>query len=292
VAPEPVPAPPPPVAPISVVNSSRFAASPLEVVETPPPESLGDDDLLDEIPSDMLESIPPGPVEAYGASADDDEPPISSQRPRALMALDDPLSDSETDDEDREVPLKTPPPESGPQAAPLPTGLAAPSSPDVEALLEADLLQSPAAPPLTGPTTEQLGHTIDLEEARGPSLELAAAPPTPAPPAPPEDLEIALPLREAAGRYDEELVPPPEARDELDAHLENQNQVAPSDLGAPESLSEEGDEQPVAAAPAVELIGRPPLESGTVIRAERAPAPIPRPNTFLELLDASITLGG
>ncbi|MEI9954030.1 MAG: hypothetical protein WDO74_34895 [Pseudomonadota bacterium] len=60
---------------------------------------------------------------------------------------------------------------------------------------------------------EQLGQTIDLEEARGPSLELDQ-------PAfnadalqddlPNEELEVTLPGREFAGGYQPDLMPPPE----------------------------------------------------------------------------------
>ena len=84
-----------------------------------------------------------GTVEREGFdAAREEEPPASSQRPRAAM-LDDGLASEPLLDEDREVPLKTPPPESGPQEAPIPTGLGAPHIPDVDRL-EADLSAAPA----------------------------------------------------------------------------------------------------------------------------------------------------
>src|SRR6185295_4112997 len=122
---------------------------------------------------------------------------------------------------EREVPIHTPPPESGPQEAPMPTGLAAPHAPDVDALLGGELdipTRDSTGTATAGPTTEQLGQTIDLEEARGPTLELAEHP-APAPAAAAvEELEVALPARDVALGYDDNLQPPPEALDELEAH--------------------------------------------------------------------------
>ena len=289
---------PPPVAPVTTMRSAH-APNELEVVDTPPPESLGEEDVIDEIPSDMLESIPPSGGVAAAAEAEE-EPPISSQRPRGLMELDDALAGADEEsllDEEREVPLKTPPPESGPQEAPLPAGLAAPAAPDVEGLLEADLRSAPEAAPAPGPTPVELGETIELAEGRGPAIELAPAPPNPAPPAPPEELEMPLPAREAAGHYTAELLPPTQARGELEA--QRAGEAGTSEESTAQALPESDvaqrprGEEAAAHADAlpVDLIGRPPLESGTVIRAERTRAPSPRPSTFLELLDASITLG-
>ena len=75
---------------------------------------------------------------------------------------------------EREVPIKTPPPESGPQEALPPTGLEAGRTPNV-AELEADLMP----PPSMGPTAEQLGETIELEAPRGPELEIDVTRPDP-----------------------------------------------------------------------------------------------------------------
>ena len=58
----------------------------------------------------------------------DDEPPASSQRSRIAGTMDEALARAAEQiqlEEGREVPLKTPPPESGPQAA-LPAGIHAP----------------------------------------------------------------------------------------------------------------------------------------------------------------------
>jgi hypothetical protein len=296
-------------------------ASELEVVDTPPPEALGEEDLL-EISSDMLESIPPsGGVQVQER---EEEPPASSQRPRAAHSLEDELAADMTGDDGREVPFKTPPPESGPQAAPPP--MASANVPDMH-LLEDELMQpaqaapmssfdsleqpfgppSRPAPPASGPTLEQLGQTIDLEEAAGPALELdRTAPPVSSPP-PPDELEVPLPARESAGKYDESLVPPPEAREELGAHQQRFGEAvieaplaaqivsvpaAPPLATMPAAREGAGFADVSESAPLLrELVARPAV-SADVLAPSVGLAASARPSTFLELLDSSIALGG
>jgi hypothetical protein len=307
--------PEPNMAPFTVVPAT------LELVDTPPLEELGEEDFLDEIPPDLLDSVPPSgeTVESSAQSIEEEElePPVSSQRPRGSGVLDHALLDAASEpflDDEREVPLKTPPPESGPQEAPMPSGFGAPPIPeDVEGMLEAELaspaalsdggmgfesleapfgrsMPTPAAS--SGPTVEQLGQTIDLDEAAGPRLELDA-PQTSAPPPSfkSEELEAPLPTRESAGRYHEELMPPPEAREDLDAHREKLGQLPSRDVPATDSArSAELAGAEVSAPVGPEVIGRPPLESGVVFTVR--PSEPARPSTFLELLDSSIALGG
>jgi hypothetical protein len=257
-----------------------------------------------------------------------DEPPASSSRARTAGTMDEALARAAEQieiDEGREVPLKTPPPESGPQAAmALPVGIHAPLAPDIEELLEADIL------PVGGvradlPTPEQLGQTIDLEEARGPHLELDSA--LGAAPAPlqeelsNEELEVTLPQREFGGGYQDDLLPPPEARSDLDAHRQRFREDAERQDLPPESLAQYPSQQPeapggfaavivassvttesfsesvstVTVEPpphtefAPELLRRPEINPSPVAKFIRIDAP--RPNTFLELLDASLALG-
>jgi hypothetical protein len=206
--------------------------------------------------------------------------------------------------------------------APLPAGIHAPPAPDIDELLEADIL------PVGGmsaavPTAEQLGQTIDLEEPRGPHLELdhpvAAEPAAASADAPTEELEITLPQREFGGGYQHDLMPPPEARQDLDAHLHRvgDDQIPPP----PESLAQYPSVQPAgsasgtfaSAAPSVttespsEAVSMVTIEASSnaefvpelLARPESSPSPVakfiraeaPRPSTFLELLDASLKLG-
>jgi len=261
------------------------------------------------------------------APASEEEPPASSSRSKIAGTMDEALARAAEQielEEGREVPLKTPPPESGPQAAvPIPIALHAPLSRDIEELLEADILPSTGVRAAV-PTAEQLGQTIDLEEARGPSLELdqpAAVGPEPLQEdVPSEELEVTLPGREFVGGYQDDLMPPPEAREELDAHRQRLGDDAiPS---APESLaqypSEHPDAQPSAFAPVIvpasvttdsysesvstvtvdapsnaefapELLARPDIGPSPVAKFIRVEAP--RPKTFMELLDTSLALG-
>jgi hypothetical protein len=150
-----------------------------------------------------------------------------------------------------------------------------------------------------GPTTEQLGQTIDLEEARGPSLELAEQKSNATPAAAThEELEAPLPGPTLVGGYDENLQPPPEARDELDAHLRRQDDDIPP---PPESLAQYPSVQPNAPAPEIvpvyhaapegpEVIARPiPVGSPESFGSVRESF---RPSSFVELLDASLALNG
>jgi hypothetical protein len=301
-----------------------------------PPEELLEDDIV-EMTSGEVEAVVPAGNHlddlnfdddelSRDADVSDDEPPASSSRHKVAGTMDEALAHAAEQiehDEGREVPLKTPPPESGPQAAmALPVGIHAPLAPDIEELLEADIL------PVGGvnadlPTTEQLGQTIDLEEARGPHLELdsalAASPPVHEE-RPNEELEVTLPRREFGGGYQADLMPPPEARQELDAHRQRfgeesvppppeslaqypSQQPAPHTDGfapqlAPTSLSTDSYSENVSTvtvdAPpntefAPELLVRPEIAAGPVAKFIRVESP--RPSTFLEMLDASLVLG-
>ncbi|MES1174650.1 MAG: hypothetical protein ABUL62_09980 [Myxococcales bacterium] len=296
------------------------------------PEELLEDDIVEMTPGDseapannQIDDLNFDDEELDGDHASSvEEPPASSSRSKIAGTMDEALAHAAeqiTLEEGREVPLKTPPPESGPQAAvALPAGIHAPLAPDIEELLEADI-QPKGGVRSAVPTAEQLGQTIDLEEARGPSLELDH--PHVAPlqeELPSEELEVTLPGREYAGGYTEDLMPPPEARQDLDAHRQRvgDDSVPPP----PESLAQYPS-QPAASAsaefaPAIvpsnvttdstsegvsmvtvdapahaelvpELLVRPTLGPTPVAKFIRAQPP--RPNTFLELLDASLSLG-
>jgi len=326
VVPDPFPASsaPPPVAsvpPVAVVphatlnegavESLAAHSAPLVEVEAAPAEALSEDDLM-EISSEMLESVPPPPYEvAPVVPSYNDEPPASSQRSRivpadlhsSLSASDEPL------DEEREVPLKTPPPESGPQEAPLAAAYAEDTS-EVDQLLEADLppvaahhsLSSPfdtvEAPfrsmPSPGPTPEQLGQTIELEEGTGPELELAP-PRAPSEQPRPEELEMPLPSPEAGGRYDDSLLPPPEAEQDLQAHMVREEEetigrypagTSPMDYAA--AMAADGSE----AAQASAIVERPAISQVTVHEIKPNLSAEQAPRSFLALLDASLRLGG
>ncbi|HEX6764895.1 MAG TPA: hypothetical protein VF103_05440, partial [Polyangiaceae bacterium] len=113
-----------------------------------------------------------------------------------------------------------------------------------------------------GPTPEQLGETIDLDEAEGPAIEIEVGGlPAPEPKAerPVEELEVALPRAEMpSGTYDVSPSTP-----------------APAIVAGPEQIVPE-----VTARPAVA-----DAEITHVVRVtEKAP------DTFAELLESSLRL--
>ncbi len=233
-----------------------------------PPEELSDDDLL-EVTTIPPEAEAPATVEEPVVVPDDEEPPISSSRTKVAQTIDEAIASATEAEDEREVPVKTPPPESGPQAAaPLPTGIEAPRIPDVDEL-EADL----TGPPSMGPTAEQLGETIELEPPRGPVLEIDVSAGQPESPAerPPEELEVALPRTQMpSGMYDLPIVPT-----------------------APSPPSPTAQVPPVVPAPASggsgpERAVRPELGGAEVTRVVLGKAPSAA--TFVDALDRSLGL--
>lgn len=318
----------------------------LAVPADEPPEELLEDDII-EVTSGSESSASPTQGLQDELNFDDEEldrdrepelelPPASSKRNRIAGTMDEALARAAEQidlDEGREVPLKTPPPESGPQEAlNLPSVAHAGLPRDIEELLEADILNQGGGHAHGGvhaamPTAEQLGQTIDLDEARGPSLELdhpaERSPESPPGELPGEELEVNLPRREFGGGYQDDLRPPPEAQRDLEAHRErfrslDSAPVVPPEsrdqypaepgfasqspafvaAGAPaavttDSYSESVSTVTVGAASnaefAPELLARPTIQPTPTAKFVRKQAA--RPNTFLELLDASLGLG-
>jgi len=233
----------------------------------------------------FAESEPPPPVQAQRPSFGldfDDEPPASSERSIA-SSMDEALADAAA----REVPLKTPPPESGPQEAVIMPRASALPEPDVDEALPG---ASEAARIAEGvPTSAQLGNTVTLEEGGAVEFEVEAPAESgrkeSAPP-PSEDFEIRLPQREAGGTYDAKLAPPPEAQSELDAHRERAAAAVVAPVEPAEAVDALGDTLPDEA----EVFERSAVRHGPVTSVTGAPQRF-RPGSFLELLDASLKLG-
>ncbi|HEY3237378.1 MAG TPA: hypothetical protein VGJ84_21845 [Polyangiaceae bacterium] len=120
-----------------------------------------------------------------------EEPPVSSRRPIAMPSpMDEALAGAAQQFEappEREIPVKTPPPESGPQAA-VPVELPAePRLPEMEGLREELAAR---------PTTAQIGQTVELEAPTRAGLELSSERPrAPVPVA--DELEAELPRAQA-----------------------------------------------------------------------------------------------
>jgi hypothetical protein len=261
--------------------------STLELVESEPPDALTESDLVD-MPSELLQSLSPPTADAWlSQSPSEEEPPISSQRPRLPSDLEASFQGEPAAGDEGDVPVMTPPPESGPQEAP-PGGLFTPGVPDVDNLRA-------EAPPMSqgadyGPTPEQIGESVELEERGGPALELDIARGRPETMPPKEELEALLNPPPSVGIYDESLLPPPEARAELVAHDRRVSSARKSEAepGSPSFTSDgpvvENDQTgPEVFTPALVSGGAPELRlSSTSFR----------PQTFVELLDASLALRG
>ncbi len=217
------------------------------------------------------------------------EPPASSRRPKVAASMDEALAGAaELEmDQGREVPLKTPPPESGRQVAgPPPQGLHQPAPPadfgsDVDDLLEADISSGTQHAKPAVPTPEQLGQTIDLEEGAGVPLELDA-PVQPPEPTRAEELEAPLPPREAHGSYSAGLAPPPEARAELEARRRREAEPPAAPSAPPPAPP--GEVKP-------EIVQRPAVAASGPAAQFLAAHREFKPESFLELLDASLSLG-
>jgi hypothetical protein len=158
----------------SMVRAIEAPADDEEVSVEMGESSMEDLDLLED---DIVDITDPSEEDTIDASADAEEPPASSRRPiagsmgEALAGA----AEAVELDEGREIPLKTPPPESGPQVAPPPQGLAAPAVPELGDIRAVGLGAR------AQPTAAQLGSTVDLEPAGDAELELgepvAEAPP-------------------------------------------------------------------------------------------------------------------
>jgi hypothetical protein len=233
---------------------------------TVPPMELSEDDLVE------ITTVPPAPAAAEASSvevaleAEEEQPPASSSRSKVASTLDEAIATAAPIESDREIPVHTPPPESGPQEALPATGLEAPRIPDVDNL-EADL----SGPPSMGPTAEQLGETIELEAPRGPELEIDVTVSEPDVPAPAEELEVTLPRPSMqSGLYDVSIAEPPVAAPLPEAHVAV---TVPAVATSPEGP---------------ERTGRPALGATDVAEVKLASTATPR--TFVELLDASLGL--
>jgi hypothetical protein len=286
---------PPPAAPPPQPALSSWPAEPISAVQPRPseaPEELDEDDVVEMTtlpPATDLEERGTDPDLAVAISSSEDaeisieeeeeQPPASSRRPKLSEDTDDVIAETALD-EGRDVPVKTPPPESGPQEAALPTGAALNDArlPDVEQF-EADMLGTPSM----GPTAEQLGETIELEAPVGPELEIDVAPVPPAPPlreAPHEELEVALPRGPMlSGTFDLSVSIPP---------IDISTKVEPlPTVPAARSIQESPTSLEIRSTSA-DVTVRPTHGATDVARVTLAR--VPTSKVFIEILDQSLAL--
>lgn len=135
-----------------------------------------------------------------------------------------------------------------------------------------------AAPAGDQPTMEQLGATISMDDAAGPSpdleLDVESLPPSQL-----SELEVALPGRAFAGGFDDQLAPPPGAHEDL-ASYQRHSAAQAAEL-APASAP--------AASMSPQVVGR-GAPDVTVPVAEIVDDRKPSQGGFLALLDDSVSL--
>lgn len=201
---------------------------------------------ITDVPAEELDVVEIAASSAE-AEAEAEEPPASSRRAIAGSVGEALAGAAETVelDEGREIPLKTPPPESGPQIAPPPMG--SPALPEIDTGATADVEMVSG----TQPTAAQLGATVELEEGEE------------------ADFEMGEPVAEA----------PP-------VHLVREE---PKAAAAPEPARVPTPPPPAALEP--QVVARPtPAEAKPAHAIVHAMGAF-QPQSFLELLDASLALG-
>lgn len=214
--------------------------------------------------------------EAESALTDlpDDEALVPSSSRRPKLPEQTKLTASTADlQQDREVPLHTPPPESGRQIT-APVQIPAQGAPPRDLLqVGEEISPRPLGP---GPTPEQLGETIDLDEPLGGDLELQASE-APTPPPPRRDELEHEPPTGSPGAYDSSLEAPSTAAEDLVRHRAREADVREVPAALP----------PVAAGPSA-VVERPVLDARPMeITGVASPA---TPRSFRELLDGSLAL--
>jgi hypothetical protein len=162
-----------------VVQEIQAPPSPsIEPQKAAPAADAGGFDFEERTTHQMPSSAPAGelswsePPQA-STQAQEAAPADSSRRPRVAASIDEALAEA-TGDSETEIPIKTPPPESGRQPTEGPYTATAPGA-------------------LASPTAEQLGETLELEEPTSEEIELDLI--AEEEPSEPEELEVELPAR-------------------------------------------------------------------------------------------------
>ena len=271
-----------------------------EVVEL----EMSDDDMV-EI---AVEELAPEPAEEERAATlanelAEEPAPESAPRPAAQAA----------EEADLEPPVKTPPPESGRQVVASPAAVAGEAAfHDTSAAtsFEADLSGSAISQTKANePSAAQLGETVELDGEGGPParIELLSAPmgvPDPGAQIPADELELSLPQQQYGGGYDKDLAPPSRAAEDLARHRELVERAQhpptepPVSLATPPSMdfAETSARVAIVSPPAAGteatspvVVLRPSLRDVQVAEMRKSAA-AELPSTFLELLDASLSI--
>jgi hypothetical protein len=295
-------------APASAEVAVAAATEEVEVVEL----EMADDELV-ELAGEEVAIAEGAPIAAAEAAPEPEraaplanelaeEPaPESAPRPAAQIA----------EEAELEPPVKTPPPESGRQVVASPVGITGERElhdTSAVASLEPDLSGGPISQgPGNEPSAAQLGETVELVGADSPTagIELLSAPmgvPLPQAEPPLDELELSLPQQQSGGGYDAELAPPSRAAEDLARHRSQLERAQNPPTEPPISLASAPSGQYAAVQPPAETrVGTPAEAASPVVLVRpaigevqvtemRRSAPAELPSTFLELIDASLSI--
>jgi hypothetical protein len=264
------------------------------------------DDEIIEI-TDFADSVPPSappPAATADATAidiDEEEPPASSRRTKIASSMDEALAAAAgATESELEAPVKTPPPESGPQEAAPPAEALAPARvPDV-AKIEGAGAEFEIKP--RRPSAEQVGQTVDLGAPTRAEIEVASSEPPPAPVR--DELEAALPKREPVSPTPKPApvspAPPPVVAEPTPKPAPV-SPAPPATAQGPVVAKPTPKPAEVAAAPPTPAAAPQPIVPEVARRPEGLPVqavlasgerPAFKPQSFLDLLDASLGLRG
>jgi hypothetical protein len=253
-----------PVPPWSEPRERRGPPAPVKVQDLPPVLSRPAGPRPVEVDVTLRPPLPP--LQPLPINLVSELPSEASWRPPAPESTAEPAELGDGEESSIEVPVLTPPPESGHQLLPESprawTGTPSQSPGKLELVEEEEEVEAESVPPsgpkvaesyTIPPGTEQFVQHVELEEDLGDDLEL------------------------------EELPEPPRVATTL---------VSPPSGPVGEDLAEPGvQEAHVVQGLAVEVTRRPDVPSGTVPAAYTNVRGDFAPRTFLQLLDASLKLG-
>lgn len=312
---QPAPAEPAPVARVEAAPT----AEPVPVAEEVSLESLGATEASPaavEVPRDRVQSADMDDLEIVEIGSEVTE--LQSQ------SLDEPVPESaprpavQSVEVELEPPVKTPPPESGRQAVTPPPAVAETRAAsddddfDDDDLLEPDLSGAPISIAAeSSPTQAQLGATVRIPGASEPPAELEVEePPARAPVASAEieieqkHSEVRPEQHEAPSRRVDPLASTapdlrtalslaktvPDARSPFADAIRATTEAKPETPPAAEVVAKSEEPAPTRAAAAPELVVERPTSTATHAAEVVVTAPRKMPETFLELLDTSLSL--
>jgi hypothetical protein len=300
-------APPPPIAPVPDYETAtadeptltEVSLESLGAIEAKPPRVEPPRERVQSADMDDLEIVEIGSEVTELAQIDE---PVPESAPRPAV---------QSVEVELEPPIKTPPPESGRQAVTPPPAMVEAQREtsdddfDEDDLLEPDRSGAPVSIATPGsPTMAQLGDTVQIQAAAESPTELEVAPATARIEPEPEPLrQMPTEQREVPSRRVDPLAATvPDMRTALSlaqtvpdakspfAEAIRATTEAKAETPAPPEASKPAEKLPAVAASAPELVVERPVSKVTHPAEVVVAKPRKVPETFLEVLDASLEL--